>query len=400
MNFRAGSLGLVLCVCAAAAVPTLIARPAHAQDDAVLKMARERFKEGVRYYDQKKYEDARAAFLQAYALKKHPAVLLNLAQSELHSGHVADAANHFAQFLRENSETTPAERSDAEKGLRAAKTKVEEVNVSASQGGAEIFVDGQSVGLSPLPGPIYLAPGTHTIQAKKGSESASTSVAAMAGQATTATLSFGAGGGPATPNAGGANASSGAGTAPPTGPEESGTANGSGPVGGEGGEGASTAGREPFFTWAAHNPVAWVGGGLTVVGLAGGIGFALASHSSYNNADNVANAIVTNAAQERPPLSTRGLCNNLQSAAYTGRAGDYQRACNDYQSDTNAGDTQKTLSIVGFVVAGVAAAGTVAYYFVDSGHKKDEGQTASGVRTELVPVASPYYQGLSVIGQF
>ena len=37
--------------------------------DAVTEMARRRFQEGVKFFDQKRYEEARGAFLQAYALK-------------------------------------------------------------------------------------------------------------------------------------------------------------------------------------------------------------------------------------------------------------------------------------------------------------------------------------------
>ena len=51
------------------------------EDDAVTVQARARFKEGVDHYDKGQFENARLSFLQAYALKKHPAVLLNLAQS-------------------------------------------------------------------------------------------------------------------------------------------------------------------------------------------------------------------------------------------------------------------------------------------------------------------------------
>ena len=43
--------------------------PAQAQDkDAVTEMARRRFQEGVKFFDQKRYEEARGAFLQAFAL--------------------------------------------------------------------------------------------------------------------------------------------------------------------------------------------------------------------------------------------------------------------------------------------------------------------------------------------
>src|SRR6266851_5529682 len=99
--------------------------PAKAQEkDAVTEMARRRFQEGVKFFDQKRFEEARAAFLQAYALKHHPAVLLNLAQSEIRSNHPLEAAKHFAAFLRESPSTSGAERSEAEKGLASARSKL------------------------------------------------------------------------------------------------------------------------------------------------------------------------------------------------------------------------------------------------------------------------------------
>src|SRR4051812_3966873 len=73
---------------------------ARAQDDATVEMARQRFREGVQFYDQRQYEKARLAFLQAYALKPHPSVLLNLAQSELRAGKPDDAASHFSEYLK------------------------------------------------------------------------------------------------------------------------------------------------------------------------------------------------------------------------------------------------------------------------------------------------------------
>ena len=124
MIFRARCLAVALTALLLASVPLLSAQPAHAQDDAAIQMARERFQEGVKYYDAKQYDKARAAFLQAYALKKHPAVLLNLAQSELRSGHEAEAAKHFAQYMRENKEASAAERQEADKGLAESKKSV------------------------------------------------------------------------------------------------------------------------------------------------------------------------------------------------------------------------------------------------------------------------------------
>ncbi|HEY3253599.1 MAG TPA: hypothetical protein VGJ91_06610, partial [Polyangiaceae bacterium] len=103
-------------------VASAVAAPA--ADDTTVAIARERFKEGVTFFDQKQYDKARVAFLQAYALKKHPAVLLNLAQSELRCNHEADAAKHFSAYLRESTTASEAERQAAEAGLNATKSVV------------------------------------------------------------------------------------------------------------------------------------------------------------------------------------------------------------------------------------------------------------------------------------
>src|SRR5579862_8601780 len=83
-----------------ALAPAATAAPCWAQgaDDATTTTARARFKEGVEFFDKGDFEQARAAFLQAYALKKHPAVLLNLAWSCLKSGHPLEAQKYFEQF--------------------------------------------------------------------------------------------------------------------------------------------------------------------------------------------------------------------------------------------------------------------------------------------------------------
>jgi len=402
MKLRARSLALLLSASfvGLASVP-LLPSTAFAQDDAVLKMARERFQEGVKYYDQKKYDDARAAFLQAYALKKHPAVLLNLAQSELHSGHEADAAKHFSQFLRDAKESTAAEKADARKSLAAAKSKVAEINVRVSQSDAEVFVDNKSQGKAPLSGPIYLKPGSHTLEARKNGKAGTVNFNATAGVTNTVTLTIGAppttmsGAGAPPPPAGAAPPMGGGPPAGPTGPATGAPPAGGGQAGGgfkmdTGGE------RQPFLDWAEHNKLAWVGGGITLVGLGAGIGFAVASHSAYGSADDVANQITSQAKKDGIPKS--GLCNN---PAYAAPGQRYASACQQYQDNVNTGDTDKTLSVVGFVVGGVAAAGTVVYYFVDSKKKPaEQGASADGVRAAFVPIVAPSVGGLGVVGTF
>lgn len=367
------SLALVL----TAAAP-LHAAPAQAQDDAMIEMARERFQEGVRHYDAKQYEKARVAFLQAYALKRHPAVLLNLAQSELRSGHDADAAKHFDTYLRENKEASALERQEAERGLSAAKARVGQIDLRVEDG-ADIFVDGQPEGRSPLAGPIFASPGSHSVEARKAGQVATTQVDATAGKSATATITFGAASGP-TPASGG-----------PAGAEDGALADSSAPEEDAGSASVSldSESREPFFRWAARNKVAWIGGGLTLVGIGGAIGFSLNAKSHYDAANDIRDQILTQAA-------TDGLANPCGAPP----TAEYQNACSKFAEREESGDTSKTLTFVSIGVAAVAAGGTLLYYFIDSGKKRETVRQAEPRRVAFAPLVSPSAAGLTLLGSF
>jgi PEGA domain len=365
---------------------------AHAQDDVTLSMARERFKEGVAYFDKKDFAKARVAFLQAYALKKHPAVLLNLAQSELRSGHEADAAQHFSQYLREHKDATEAERQGAETGLTAAKALVAEVTLSVDATGAEVYVDGDLHGQAPLPGPIFLPSGNHELRARKGESSASSQVNVTAGQSSSVTLRLEAPVKKAPPE----RSSVALEGAPPEQTPES-----------------SSRGRKPFFSWLTSTPGAMVGVGLSGVGLIGGGAFALGSKSAYDAADSLASGIEDEAVNSDKKASGSGACVNPASwladlPDYRGnpekiafQAAQYERNCAKYQDSVSAGDTYKTIAVVGLSIGAAAAVGTVIYYFVDSG-EAEPSETAQqpARRVTLTPLFAPGFAGGLVSGRF
>ncbi|HEX3855012.1 MAG TPA: hypothetical protein VHW01_28815 [Polyangiaceae bacterium] len=390
-------LRTLLCLSlACTALSPVLASAAPATDDASVAMARERFKEGVAFFDKKDYEKARLAFLQAYALKKHPAVLLNLAQSELRSGHEADAARHFAAYLRDATDASPAESQAAQAGLNAAKIAVAEVEVTVDESGAEVYVDGTLSGVSPLPGPLYMAVGSHSVEARKNGQSTATQVSASAGKQLKASLTL-------TPKAAPV-------AAPPSVPApEAATSPEPEAPPEEGG------GRKPFFKWLVGSPVGLVGLGLTGVGVGGGIGFAIASHKSYSNSDSVANQIKQAAIADSgsPMPDTTNLCNdptrwlndngysNNKTPSLAQRASEYSNACAKYPDNVHKGDTFKTLSTVGFVVGGVAAVGTIVYYFVDPHAKEASGEASTHHRrVALVPSVSPGQTSLTLLGSF
>ncbi|HYQ02326.1 MAG TPA: hypothetical protein VER96_26820 [Polyangiaceae bacterium] len=369
-------------------------------EDATTAIARERFKEGVAFFDQKQYDKARVAFLQAYALKKHPAVLLNLAQSELRCGHEVDAAKHFSAYLRESTTASDAERQAAETGLSATKSAVALLDVNVDESGAEIYVDGSLEGISPLPGALYVAPGVHTVEARKGGKTKAQQVNTSAGRQFMADLSFAPKSLPAEPAVAAASPNK---NAPPR--EEA-------PPPPEPEQPHTSAGRKPFFKWLVTSPAGVVGLGLTGVGVGGGIGLAVASKKSYDNADSVA-AQITHAASQDSMMQnpdTRDLCNDPHAwlvkknfmGDIAGRSSQYNAACAKYQDNVSNGDQMKTWSTVGFVVGGVAAAGTVIFYFVDPGAKESSGNEARSEqrRVSLVPSIGPGHTGLTVMGSF
>jgi hypothetical protein len=394
VSFSLTQLGIAAALLAAL---LLLPAPAFAQDDVTLTMARERFKEGVGYFDKKDFAKARVAFLQAYALKKHPAVLLNLAQSELRSGHEADAAKHFAQYLREHKDATEAERQGAETGLTAAKALVAEVTLDVEGIGAEIYVDGDLEGQAPLPGSVYLPPGAHELEARKEGRTVSATVNATAGQTARVRLTLPK---PAKP------------VAPPTDglPPEGG---GEEPVA----EGPSTP-RQGFIPWLTHTPGAMIGVGLTGAGLLGGGAFAVGSKLSYDAADSVAAGIENQALEiDLKNTGKSGACNNpakwLQfetnspkkelysdAANRQARAAQYEKNCDKYTSNVKSGDTFKTLAIVSFAVAGAAAVGTVVYYIIDSKKADRSASRAPKRRVMVLPVYQSGFAGGLISGTF
>jgi hypothetical protein len=363
--------------------------PARADDDSTTTAAaRERFKEGVTYFDQKQYEKARAAFVQAYALKKHPAVLLNLAQSELRSNHERDAAQHFATYLREATEASPPERDAAQAGLTSAKAAIGELTLTTDSD-ADVSVDGAPQGTAPLPGALYLDPGPHTLQVKKGDRVVTQSVTVKAGETKDLKLKL-------APEPPPAAAPKPAATAPKTNasekpaeqvPEEEHVHHPGG-------------GREPFFHWLLTKPAGVISGGATVLLGGGAVGFAIASNMSYSDADDIAQQINDRARADK--VSTQGICvnpNTVLGPGFEAEAARFSDACTHRQDSVDRGDSYKTVATVVGIGAGVMAVTTVVLYFVTA---EDGGETSAGARSQLavLPWLASGKGGLSVSGRF
>ncbi|MBK6516652.1 MAG: PEGA domain-containing protein [Polyangiaceae bacterium] len=360
----------------------------HAQPvaDPVKEVARTRFKDGVAAYDAGRYEEARTAFEQAYTLSQSPAVLLNLGLAESKTNRCVAGGNHLLKFLREHKEITPEQRTAAAAGIEDCKKKVGLIAITVDAAGAEVSVDGASVGKSPVADPVFVEPGTHAVIATLSGRTASTSVEAKKGQTTVATITVK----PAEPT-------------PPTPPDPTGPApiiptpginpdplapNPQPPPGG-----ARDSGGESFGEWTISgrmpSPLFWVGSGVFAVGLGLGIGFSAAASSSASDAELLASRLRNQAAEDGVDGAPCGAEDG------TGTGDVYPDQCNQLRDALGVHDANVAVAATGWVLAGLAAGGTIAVAVLGY-----DGKGPSKPSAAVLPLVSSEVQGVTVVGTF
>jgi len=130
------------------------------------------------------FETAYSGFTEAWSLQglpRVPRIAGNLGRAELALGKYRDAAEHLAYFLREEPELSERDKYNFVHLLTEAKARVGMLRVEVVETGAEIFVDGKSVGTSPGTSELYVEPGQRKIDAKLGELSATKSLDVRAG---------------------------------------------------------------------------------------------------------------------------------------------------------------------------------------------------------------------------
>jgi hypothetical protein len=392
-----------------------VATHGFAQTDTVTEVAKQRFADGVKLYGEKKFKEARDAFMQAYALKRVPAVLLNLGQSEVKAGFYEDGGNHLTQFLREHKPMPQDQKEAAEAGIADAKKKTGYVIISVDAGGADVSVDGTTVGKSPIIDPYFVKAGKHTAYATFGGKSATVQFDAKVGQAASAMITLGVAGvapppppaptpvptqtqPPPQPYPPPAQTYQPPPAYPPYGqpyqpygpPPPQPTATQPPP------DQSQPAQREPFGDWFKKKPIAWVGVGVTgagfLTGLIGGIALGAVTAKANNDAKTITD-FATSQNLGRAPCGDPG---------GGGDAPGYEQACNTLRQDLKNRDAATVATAVGFVIMGVGAIGTFTYIMVDwfPGKKQQAGQGQPGMSWQFVPRVGPTDAGLGVVGKF
>jgi hypothetical protein len=315
------------------------------------KSAEGLYKEGVRFYRDKKWAEAESAFRAAWALSPTFDVAYNLGNAEFRQGKYRDAAEHLSFALRvwPLLEATADLRPIAEKRLAEARTFVGALTVKVNVIQAEVVVDGTAVGTSPLPGEVFVAPGTHVIQAKAaGYDGANQTVTIEKGATRTIELSLEA-------------------TrlmAPPAATSK-------------------VRATQAAPTATVGTPAPSEGPSLVVIGV--GIGVAVAA-----TAGGIASAVVSNARDDER-ASLLGEIGG-RSACWPGGAPSPR--CGEVLDLSAAEKTFRGVSITSFIVAGAALGATLTYVF----WPRAADDLSGSARVTVTP--NPYGGSLAVTGTF
>jgi tetratricopeptide (TPR) repeat protein len=303
---------------------------ASAADDASTKRARELFNEGVKAYKKSKWAEAHTFFSAAWDLKKHWQIAANMGDCEMQLGRYREAAEHLLYYARE---APPEKRAEAEAFLKKAQEKVGTITVKVNGAEADVMVDGERVGKTPMSEPIFVEPGTKTIAARAaGMPLADKKLEVAPGSAHDVVLTL-------EPE-----------KKPPSnetkGPEE----------------------KKP------PSPVPWIIGGsaLAAVGIGMGIGFTVAANGKRDEAASILQGLGGSAPCCGEPVSG---------------------PCKDVYDAVAKQDTYANTAIAGFVIGGVAAAGTVATFILWPKQGSENAKTA-----RVIPWVSP--RGAGLVGTF
>lgn len=157
---------LAACLFVATAAP-----PAHADDgkgaeEDAHEEASDRFRRGVKLYKDGDHVAALVEFKRAYELEPNYRVLYNLGQTSRELKDYASALVAYRRYLDEGKdEIRPARKKEVERVLEDLTDRVGTLRVTTNVEGAEIQIDDEVVGVTPLDQPVVVNIGKRRVAA-------------------------------------------------------------------------------------------------------------------------------------------------------------------------------------------------------------------------------------------
>jgi hypothetical protein len=152
-------------------------------DPKAVEEARTRYERGKALYGEGEYGQALIEFERAYSLAPAYRVLYNIGQAAAMSQQYPKAIKAFEDYLKDGAQRiAPARRQQVDKELDNLRERVATLRVTADVEGAEILIDDEVVGTSPLPAGITVNAGRHVVAARMAGHSDDRELVTLAGK--------------------------------------------------------------------------------------------------------------------------------------------------------------------------------------------------------------------------
>ncbi len=126
--------------------------------------ARAEFQRGVGAFEAGRFEEALAAFQEAYRLKPHPSVRLNMAACYEELDRPLEALIHYRAFLAESRQVSPERAREVKRSIREAERRVARLELDVAPDGARVIIDEAESRRAPVLDPVLLNPGEHRVR--------------------------------------------------------------------------------------------------------------------------------------------------------------------------------------------------------------------------------------------
>jgi len=130
--------------------------------------ARANYDAALLLFDDADYAGALVKFQHAFDDSGDPRLLWNMAVCEKNLRHYANVQRLLKRYLRDGQETmTPEHRAEVTEVLDVVRSLVSQVHVMVDQTSAQVFVDEELIGTTPLPEAVPVTLGRHRVRVSK-----------------------------------------------------------------------------------------------------------------------------------------------------------------------------------------------------------------------------------------
>jgi len=154
------------------AAPRAVAAPDPPSEEA-LTAARAKLTEGAQHLRQGDYAEALKSFKEAYQIVPSPKIHFNFGLAYQGLARYVEAIESFQHYLEE-ARPAPSDpnATNARRQIEELSSKVAKVEIKCDCIGADVLIDGRTLGTMPLSRPLVVDPGSHQVALRRGDTAA------------------------------------------------------------------------------------------------------------------------------------------------------------------------------------------------------------------------------------